>query len=139
MSNRFFLGMIVILAIILLSIEQPIIYPFNFHQRIPNNQIPIDFQCVSENLPDGAIVLYFSNADGSLTMEEKFGGEYFLLQYQLAPRLLAVYRNTPGDFSVYDWFIALRYDEVQLAELASHYGLSLISRCGDFTILQQVE
>jgi len=137
MEKKPFLGMTFILLIIISSIDQPLINWDKEQQRIRRNPIPEDYYCVEKYLPDGVTALYFSQNDGSLTMEEKFSGEYFLLQYQLAPRLLAVYRNQPGDFSKYSWFIALRFDENQLTHLAAIHGFTLISRCGDYSVLQR--
>ena len=137
MNNRIFGGLIFILLIIYFSIERPIIKPIDVQQRFQNNPIPIEYDCVRENLPNGVTALYFSDPNGSLTMEEKIGGEYFLLQYQLAPSLLAVYRDTPADFSKYNWFITLRFPNEQLADITSLHGLTQISNCGDWIVLQR--
>lgn len=137
MSNRIFIGLLFILLVFFLSIDQPLIHFTEAASKYWVNTIPEDFECLQSALPDGVTALYFSEPNGSLSWVEKFEAEYFLLQYHLAPRLLAGYRDRQGDFSRFDWFIAQRFELMQLETLADSYRLKIVRECGDYSVLQR--
>jgi hypothetical protein len=137
MQSRTFLGLLFILLVIFLSIRQPFIDLSSAWRRTPHNPIPPEFSCIQNYLPDGVTALYFSEPDGSLSREENFSGEYFLLQYQLAPRLLAVYREQQAEFEQYDWFIAQAVEEEHLAFIMDTLPIDLVGDCGRYLILHR--
>lgn len=137
MNKRVKIGLLFILLTIFASIDRPIPDIHEARLRGATDQFPAAFTCLANHLPNGAPVLYFSESDGTLSWDKEVEGEYFQLQYVLAPRLLIVFRDRPANFDEYNWFIAHWMDEKVLNRLKTDHGLTIVQTCGREVILQR--
>lgn len=137
MNKRAKIALFFILLTIFASIDQPIPDISEARSRKMKDQFPAAFTCLANHLPNGVPVLYFSETDGTLSWDKEIEGEYFQMQYVLAPRLLIVFRDRPANFEEYDWFIAHWMDEKVLNRLISDQGLTIVQTCGREVILQR--
>lgn len=99
----------------------------------PAPESPPEIACVRGLVPADAVVLLFSSPDGSLQLEPSL---HFLVQAQLAPRLLI--SRPPGDraFSETSWFLGLAGGADGASVLAARHRLQVVGQCGQWSVLR---
>lgn len=107
-------------------------------RRVPSLQVlpaaPPEIACVQELLPPNAVVLLFSSPDGGMQLEPSL---HYLVQAQLAPRLLI--SRPPGDrtFNEPRWFLGLAGGAEGASLLAGRHRLQVVGQCGQWSVLRR--
>lgn len=92
-----------------------------------------EIACAQEALPPNATVLLFSSPDGSLKLDP---GLHYLLQAELAPRLLTTRSGGERAFAGSQWFLGLAGGTEGARWLASRHHLVPVRQCGPWSILR---
>lgn len=100
----------------------------------PGPESPPEIACVQHLIPADAVVLLFSSPDGGMQLEPSL---HYLLQAQLAPRLLV--SRPPGDrvFSEPQWLLGLAGGAEGASILASRHRLQVVGQCGQWSVLRR--
>jgi hypothetical protein len=100
----------------------------------PGPETPPEIACVKDLLPADAVVLLFSSPDGRMQLEPSL---HYLLQAQLAPRLLI--SRPPGEstFSGPRWFLGLAGGADGASTLAARHRLQVVGQCGQWSVLRR--
>ena len=99
----------------------------------PGPESPPEIACVQRLIPADAVVLLFSSPDGGMQLEPSL---HYLLQAQLAPRLLI--SRPPGEraFSGPRWFLGLAGGADGASTLAARHRLQVVGQCGQWSVLR---
>ncbi len=92
-----------------------------------------EIACAQDALPPNATVLLFSSPDGSLELD---AGLHYLLQAELAPRLLITRSGGVHAFAETKWFLGLAGGTDGARWLAARHNLVPVRQCGPWSILR---
>jgi hypothetical protein len=100
----------------------------------PSLAAPPEIACVQDLLPPDAVVLLFSSPDGGMQLDPSL---HYLVQAQLAPRLLI--SRPPGDraFREPSWFLGLAGGAEGARVLAEQHRLQVVGQCGQWSVLRR--
>ena len=93
-----------------------------------------EMACIQELLPADAVVLLFSSPDGGMQLDPAL---HYLVQAQLAPRLLVC--RPPGEqvFVESQWFLGLAGGTPGAAALGERHRLVVVGQCGPWSVLRR--
>ena len=93
-----------------------------------------EMACAQKLLPAEAVVLLFSNPDGSMQLDTSL---HYYVQAQLAPRLLIC--RPPGDraFTESQWFLGLAGGIAGANVLGARHHLEVVGQCGPWSVLRK--
>ena len=100
----------------------------------PRPMVQPEMACVQALLPADAVVLLFSSPDGGMQLDP---GLHYLVQAQLAPRLLV--SRPPGEraFTGSQWFLGLAGGTPGAAALGERHHLVVVGQCGPWSVLRK--
>jgi hypothetical protein len=106
-------------------------------EPVPSGPRPIvqpEMACLQELLPAGAVVLLFSSPDGAMKLDPSL---HYIVQAQLAPRLLV--SRPPGErsFAESSWFLGLAGGASGADTLAARHRLVVVGQCGPWSVLRR--
>ena len=99
-----------------------------------------NYICLAEHIPASEDMLFIGNP----LAEPPFSinlARYYRSQFFFAPRLVVLMDSLEKITPLYQyrWFISNNLDDDQIGEIEGEYGLTLVKKCGDFSLLQRPE
>lgn len=135
--DRKIIAVIALLAVILLSIKEPL----PDFSKIINRQINLNkatsYNCIAEKIPMDARVYFFGNPSED-PIKSSTIALYYRSQFFLSPRLIHLTGSLKQiqDEDMGNWFIGTNLEAEQVKNLDEEFQLNLITNCGALNLFQ---